>query len=168
VDLPIAERSADSRSDVHWRYPGSIELLHELQSHAAWSSDERDPAHPERTRNDLWPPDLFVSRQLSVQVIGKESRVEKPFLRYRDPILVDRAGEEGDHQRTEEHIRALPAAPHHPVADHRSCAFVESASRVHVSDLDRKVRKARNSHRPLPSPWPGENASAASFVPLYE
>ncbi len=162
-----ADRGAlcERQSDLRGRDLGRIELFHELKSHAARGSDERDPAHPERTGHDLRSPDHFVSRQLRVQVIGEQCRVEKPFLRYHDLVLVDRSGEERDHHRTEDNIRTLPAAPFHAVTDRRSCANVERASRVHVSHLDRKVRQTRNRHRPLPSPWPSENVNAVSLAP---
>ena len=87
-----------------------------------------------------------VARELGVEVVGEERGVQEALGGKRDRVLVDRAGEQRDLHRAEEHVGAFGAVPHHPVADLGPGALVVRARGVEVGDLHRQIGHADHAH----------------------
>ena len=66
----------------------------------SWSLYECDASLSECSFDDGRAPDDRMAPQLLIEVVGEEGRMEESFRRQYDLVLVDRSGEQGDHDRT--------------------------------------------------------------------
>src|ERR1700722_348436 len=154
VEQPRARRGRSAR-----RF---LQLLHELEADTTWSLNKRNASGAERPADRARSPEDSMARQLGVEIVHEERRVQKPFIRQLACVLVDGLREERQGKYAELHVSPAPVHPRDSLCHGRTGRLVPGARLLQIGDLDGQVGQAGDGHQCNGVPYSEPRSSAMS------